>query len=124
MNRSVSSCDAQSLLAKAVELAGGDRGFARHLLELIVDTNRTTLAWLQESIEAESWQSAASAAHRIVGSARMLESSELIALFTELEEATHRHERDAVDALLPLVTGALAKLDVSIKAALSVANQP
>jgi HPt (histidine-containing phosphotransfer) domain-containing protein len=123
MNQSTYSDDARSLLVKAVELAGGDRIVARHLLEMIVDTNQSTLAWLQQSIDAASWESVASAAHRIVGSARLLGDTELIALFTRLEEVARKRERVAVDALLPLVIGAVAKLDEWIKAAVSVAHQ-
>jgi HPt (histidine-containing phosphotransfer) domain-containing protein len=124
MNQAISLDEAQSLLAKAVELAGGDQVVALHLLEMIVETNEDTLGWLQESIGAESWESVASAAHRIVGSARMLESSELIALFTGLEEAARRQEGVVVGALLPLAIDALAKLNVLIKAALSGASRP
>lgn len=123
MNQSACSADAQLLLAKAVELAGGDRVVARHLLEMIVDTNQSTLAWLQQSIDAASWEGVASAAHRIVGSARLLDDTELIALFTRLEEGARRQERVAVNALLPLVVGAVAKLDGWIKVAVSVAHQ-
>jgi HPt (histidine-containing phosphotransfer) domain-containing protein len=122
-NPPMSSDAASALLAIAVELAGGDQVVACRLLEMIVDTNRTTLALLRDSVAANSWDSAASAAHRLSGSARMLECADLIVLIDELEAAARSHEQVLTSTLLPHVASAVAKLEASIEAALGSATQ-
>jgi HPt (histidine-containing phosphotransfer) domain-containing protein len=119
MNFPMSSYEAQSLRAKALELAGDDHAVARRLLEMIAETNRTTLASLQGSVATASWNDVAGAAHRIAGSARLLACDELIALLTELEAAARERQHAVAGNLVPLVVATLAKLDVSIDAAVS-----
>lgn len=118
MNHRMPSYEAHALRAKALELAGDDHAVAQRLLEMIAETNRTTLASLQNSV-ASSWDGVAGAAHRIAGSARLLACGELIALLTELEAAARERERVAACKLLPLVVDALAKLNASIDAAVA-----
>jgi HPt (histidine-containing phosphotransfer) domain-containing protein len=117
MNHPMSSYEAHALHAKALELAGDDHTIAARLLEMIVDTNRSTLASLQDRIGASSWGEVASAAHRIAGSARLLGCGALIALLTELEAAARECEPERVGKLAPLVADALAKLELAIDAA-------
>jgi HPt (histidine-containing phosphotransfer) domain-containing protein len=111
------SYEAHALHAKALELAGDDPAIATRLLAMIADTNRTTLASLQDSIGALSWDEVASAAHRIAGSARLLGCGALIALLSELEAAAREREHAVVGKLMPLVADALATLKLAIDAA-------
>jgi HPt (histidine-containing phosphotransfer) domain-containing protein len=124
MNNSMSSDAAGSFLSMAVELAGGDQVVAQRLLEMIVETNRTTLMLLSESVTAGSWDSAASSAHRLSGSARMLELDDLVVLIDELEAAARAHKHVLTNTLLPHVVSAVTEFEASIKAALSSAGQP
>jgi HPt (histidine-containing phosphotransfer) domain-containing protein len=117
MNLPIPSYEAHSLRAIALELAGDDHAVARRLLEMIADTNRTTLASLQDSVAAASWDEVAGAAHRIAGSARLLACGELIALLIDLEAAARERQQAVAGKLLPLVVDALARLGVSIDAA-------
>lgn len=118
MNYALSAGESHALREKALELAGDDHVTARLLLEMIVETNRTTLATLRDSFESACWDSVASAAHRIAGSARMLECDELIAWLTQLEAAMRERDITRAAALLPRVVNALGELDVSIETAL------
>ena len=113
-----------SLRAKALELAGDDQAIAKRLLEMIADTNRTTLAALRDSLAAASWDDVASVAHRIAGSARLLACGELIALLTRLEAAAREREYAVASTLLPLVVDAVAQLNVSIANAVGDCVQP
>lgn len=117
MSPPMPSYEAHSLRAKALELAGDDHAVARRLLEMIADTNRTTLVSLQESVAAASWDEVAGAAHRIAGSARLLGCGELVALLVDLEAAARERQHAAAGQFVPLVVDALAQLDVSIDAA-------
>ncbi|CAE6695315.1 hypothetical protein R20943_00267 [Paraburkholderia aspalathi] len=112
-----------SLRAKVLELACGDEGTAVRLLRMIIDTNRTTLVLLRDKLKASSWGEVSSAAHRIAGSARMLDCFGLIALLTRLEAAAREREAALATALLPLVVDALESLDVSMHEALESAAQ-
>lgn len=118
MKHAVLADDFQSIGAKALELAGGDEAAARRLLALIVETNQATLAVLRDSVEGASWDAVGSTAHRIAGSARMLECSELIALLTRLESAARERDASLATALLPLAVNALESVDRSIGEAL------
>lgn len=124
MNRSLCSETARSFLAIAADLAGGDLAVARRLLKIIVETNRSTLALLQDSVAAEAWDIAASAAHRLTGSARMLECDDLVALVNELEAAAHARQRVLSVTLLPHVASAVAEFDLAVKVALGGSFQP
>jgi HPt (histidine-containing phosphotransfer) domain-containing protein len=110
--------DGKSLRAKVLELACDDAVAARHLLQMISDTNRATLTLLCDSVEAESWDVAGSAAHRITGSARMLDCRTLIALLIRLEAVARDRDTLLAKALLPLVVNALESLDLSVQKAL------
>ena len=102
------------LHVKALELTGDDHACARRLLELITETNRTTLMALRDSVETAEWDCVGSAAHRIAGSARMFDCSDLLALLTQLETAAREREAAVATTLLPRVAEAVASLDRSI----------
>lgn len=110
--------DFAQLRAKAIELVGDDERAIKRLLELIAETNRTTLASLRENAEAALWELVSSAAHRIAGSARMLDCDALLTLLTQLEAAARGRNRELATALVPRVADALARLDASIETAL------
>jgi len=118
MNPPMPTYEARALRAKALELAGGDDSVATHLLEVIAETNRTTLASLRDGFAASSWDAVAGAAHRIAGSARLLGCGELIVLLAALEGAARKHAQPVVGRLMPLVVDALIKLDASIDASI------
>jgi len=124
MNRSLCSDGASPFLAIAAELAGGDLRVARRLLEMIVETNRTTLVLLRDSVDAKAWDLAANAAHRLAGSARMLECDNLVTLINELEAAARAQQDVLVSALLSQVVGAVTEFEISVKLALGVSVQP
>jgi len=106
------------LYAKALELTGHDLAAATRLLKLIVDTNQSALTWLCDSFAEASWDGVASAAHRIAGSARMLECDELVALLKQLEAAAGGLETKLAAVLRPRVVKALERLNASIQEAL------
>lgn len=118
MNTEISCPDSRLLWQKALNLVGDDEHAAAHLLVLIADTNQTTLASLHEHFEVARWEGVGSAAHRIVGSARMLDCGALIALLTALEAAARAHYSELATALMPVVAEAVATLDKSIAKAL------
>jgi HPt (histidine-containing phosphotransfer) domain-containing protein len=118
MTHAVYFTDPHSLWDAALELVSGDHVTAGRLLEMIAQTNRATLASLRESFEAASWASVGSAAHRIAGSARMLDCGDLTALLTQLEAAARERDIALAIALLPCVVDAIEELDVSIGKAL------
>ena len=125
INHGVPAAGPQSFRQKALELAGGDHVTARRLLEMIAQTNRTSLAALHDSFKAASWDSVGSAAHRIAGSARMLECHEGITLLIRLEAAARQRDIALATALLPRVADALGAFNVSIGQALTeVASSP
>lgn len=114
MTPALSSATTAWANVKALELTGGDAFSARRLLTLIVETNRAALAQLHAGFEAATWDSVSSAAHRIAGSARMLECDDLLALLIQLEAAARGREVGTVTALMRSVADALASLDASI----------
>lgn len=118
MNTEISCPDPRSLWEKALDLVGDDEHAAAHLLVLIADTNKTTLASLHEHFEVSRWEGVGTAAHRIAGSARMLDCGALIALLTALEAAARAHNGELATALVPVVAEAVATLDNSIAKAL------
>ncbi|CAG4885915.1 Hpt domain-containing protein [Paraburkholderia saeva] len=84
--------DQYALARKVQELAAGDAGLAREFVRILIDTNRATLETLREALNAGSWKVAASAAHRINGSARLIGFEELVERTVQLESAaTARH---------------------------------
>lgn len=112
------SADPNLLWERALDLACGDHAMAGRLLEMIVRTNRTTLDSLRESCETASWEEVGSAAHRIAGSARMLERDDLLAMLTQLEAAACKRDVTQASAVIPRVIEALAKLETLIGTAL------
>ncbi|ACD21174.1 Hpt protein [Paraburkholderia phytofirmans PsJN] len=118
MDRTVLPVNADSLWNTALDLACGDKAAAARLLEMIAHTNRTTLDTMRKSFEAACWDSVGSAAHRIAGSARMLECDDLIALLIQLETAARARDIAGATAALPCVIDTIERLDVSIVKAL------
>ncbi|NKJ50367.1 hypothetical protein CIC12_27320 [Burkholderia sp. SG-MS1] len=117
MNSPMPTYEARALHAKALELACDDHRVAQYLLQMISETNRTALVSLQESVAASSWDAVAGAAHRIAGSARLLDCNELIALLAAIEAAARERQQPVVGTLVPLLVDALTKLKLSIDAA-------
>lgn len=118
VTHAITCADFAQLRAKAIELVGDDERAIQRLLELIAETNRTTLASLRENAEAAFWEPVSSAAHRIAGSARMLDCHALLTLLTQLEAAARERNSELATALMPRVADALTLLDTSIEAAL------
>ncbi|CAD6557693.1 hypothetical protein LMG28727_06418 [Paraburkholderia kirstenboschensis] len=118
MKTEISCPDPRLLWGKALDLVGDDEHAAAHLLGLIADTNQTTLASLHEHLQVARWEGVGSAAHRIAGSARMLDCGALIALLTALEAAARAQNSELATALVPVVAEAVATLDKSIAEAL------
>ncbi|AFT88876.1 hypothetical protein LMG9964_05860 [Paraburkholderia phenoliruptrix] len=110
--------DSYFVNARARDLVGDDERAVRRLLELIAETNRSTLASLHQSFEAGRWGELASAAHRMAGSARMLGHDELLAVLSDLEAAARTQDRERATAHMPLIAEALARLGKSIEEAL------
>jgi HPt (histidine-containing phosphotransfer) domain-containing protein len=122
MSPPTSANEARLILAVAVDLAGGDQVVARRLLEMIVETNRATLVLLRDSVDAEAWDDAASAAHRLAGSAILLARDGLVALINELEAAARQQQRVLANTLLPHVVSAVAEFEALIKVAVAIAG--
>ncbi|WP_025599106.1 Hpt domain-containing protein [Burkholderia sp. WSM2230] len=118
MKAAISCPDSRLLRANAQELVGEDERAITRVLELIAETNRTTLVSLQQSFEAGCWDEVASAAHRMAGSARMLAHDALTAALSELEAAGRAHNRELATSQMPVIAEALASLDKSIEEAL------
>ncbi|MFM0061230.1 Hpt domain-containing protein [Paraburkholderia phytofirmans] len=114
MNQTESIDGPHSLWEATLELACGDHATAERLLEMILQTNRSTLGSLRESFKAACWDSVASSAHRIAGSARMLKCDDLIAQLTQLETAARGRDIALATALLPSLIDAIEELDVAI----------
>ncbi|ASL46604.1 Virulence sensor protein BvgS [Burkholderia sp. AD24] len=110
--------DAHALAVKTLELCGGDHFSARRLLALIVETNRAAVIQLRDSFAAQAWNSVGSAAHRVAGSACMLEHAELIASLTQLQVAASGREIATISTLMQCSIDALERLDASIMGAL------
>ncbi|CAG4898612.1 Hpt domain-containing protein [Paraburkholderia gardini] len=79
--------DRHALARKVHELAAGDVAVARELVRILTDTNCTTLATLREALHTGSWSEAASAAHRINGSARLIGFRKLVEQTSQMEFA-------------------------------------
>ncbi|MFM0648437.1 Hpt domain-containing protein [Paraburkholderia bryophila] len=102
-------------------MTGGDHFSARRLLALIVETNRAAVIQLRDGFAAQAWDRVGSAAHRVAGSACLLECTELIAFLTELQVAAREREIATVSALTQRAIDALERLDMSITVALDSA---
>ncbi|RDK02222.1 hypothetical protein DLM46_13495 [Paraburkholderia lacunae] len=116
----LTATERRSLRGKVDELACGDEATGAHLLRLIIDTNRAGLATLCESYRREAWDEVRSAAHRIAGSARMLDCGGLTALLKRLETAARDRQVELIKALVPLTAATLESLDMSIQTSLGV----
>jgi HPt (histidine-containing phosphotransfer) domain-containing protein len=111
----ITASERRELSTKVHELVCEDATVAQHFIRLLIDTNQSTLDALRDAFGAASWESVASAAHRIAGSMRMLDCADMVALLVRLEAAAH--ERDAVlaRAILLIVANSLESLDTSLE---------
>ncbi|HZZ11221.1 MAG TPA: Hpt domain-containing protein [Paraburkholderia sp.] len=113
----VSRSEHDQLGAKVLELACGDVPTAAHLLDLILDTNRSTVAAMRHAFGLAQWDALASAAHRVAGSARMLDCHGLTALLMRLEAAARDRQTALAGAVLAIVVVSLERLDASLQIA-------
>ncbi|MGF6244460.1 HPt (histidine-containing phosphotransfer) domain-containing protein [Paraburkholderia sp. GAS38] len=117
----ISVRERESLHARIRELTCDDNAVARHFLRLLIDTNRSTLAELLEAFSTSSWGTVGSGAHRMAGSARMLDCMGLLALLSRLEEAACTHQAALARAILQVIANTLNSLDVSLQQLLDAA---
>lgn len=103
--------DQRALARKVHELAAGDVAVAREFIRILTDTNRTTLATLREALHAGSWSEAASAAHRINGSARLIGFRRLVGQTAQMESAAAAGDATRAAALIASVEADVERLD-------------
>lgn len=111
----IAASEHHALGAKLNELACDDEAVALRLIRLLIDTNGMTLAALRNACAAVSWEEVAGAAHRLAGSARMLDCFGMIALLVRLEAAAHEREIALARAILQVVANTIDSLDVSLR---------
>lgn len=105
----------QTLNAKILELACDDHAIGQQFIRLLIDTNRITLSVLHDAFNIASWDAVVSAAHRIAGSARMLDCADLINLLVQLEAAARQREADLARMLLQAVANIIDALDAALQ---------
>lgn len=110
----VATSERQTLHAKIDELACRDEAIAQHFIRLLIDTNISTLAMLRDAFSTLSWDGIGSAAHRLAGSARMLDCAAMIAVLSRLEAVAHERELALARALLQVVADTVDSLDASL----------
>jgi chemotaxis protein histidine kinase CheA len=69
-----------------------------------------------------SWDEIGRAAHRLAGSARMLECAGMIAILSRLETVARERELALARALLQVVAGTIDSLDVSLRELFELAD--
>jgi HPt (histidine-containing phosphotransfer) domain-containing protein len=111
----IAASERHALGAKLNELACGDGTVALHLIRLLIDTNDLTLATLRDAFRTLSWEEVAGAAHRIAGSACMLDCSGMVALLARLETAAREREFALAGAILQVVADTIGSLDASLR---------
>ncbi|MES2007841.1 MAG: Hpt domain-containing protein [Pseudomonadota bacterium] len=97
-------------------LAGGDADIVMDLVDSLVETNRTDLEMMRAALADGAWQRFGSGAHRIKGSARILECGALVTLCGRLESVAQFGDLATAQALLPILAPTLAQLDASLAA--------
>ncbi|EHP42133.1 hypothetical protein OR16_15962 [Cupriavidus basilensis OR16] len=97
-------------------LAGGDVDVVRELVDCLVDTNRIDLETMRAALTDGTWQRFGSGAHRIKGSARILECAALVRLCGLLESVAQFGDLATAQALLPILAATLAHLDALLAA--------
>jgi HPt (histidine-containing phosphotransfer) domain-containing protein len=117
----VSADERQALRARIRELACDDDAVASRFIRLLIDTNRSTLAELWEAFRARSWDALTSGAHRLAGSARMLDCGGLFALLSRLEEAANAQQQRLSHSILQVIGNTIDDLEVSLHQLLATA---
>lgn len=97
-------------------LVGGDADIVRDLVDSLVDINRIDLDMMHAALADGAWQRFGSGAHRIKGSARMLECAALVALCGRLESVAQFGDLATAQALLPILATTVAHLEASLMA--------
>ena len=103
--------DRRALARKVQELAAGDVAVAREFIRILTDTNQATLATLREALHTGSWSGAASAAHRINGSARLIGFRKLVAQTLQMESAASAGDAARAAVLFESVKHDVERLD-------------
>jgi HPt (histidine-containing phosphotransfer) domain-containing protein len=117
---SIAASERQTLRETIDELACGDEAIAQHFIRLLIDTNSSTLATLRDAFSTLSWDEIGSAAHRLAGSARMLDCGGMIAVLSRLEAVARERELALARALLQVVADTIDSLDVSLRELLNL----
>ena len=97
-------------------LAGGDADIVRDLVDSLVETNRADLETMRTALMDGTWQRFGSGAHRIRGSARILECAALVTLCGRLESVAQFGDLATAQALLPILAASVAELDATLAA--------
>ncbi|TXC83423.1 Hpt domain-containing protein [Paraburkholderia azotifigens] len=105
---------ANALQERIDTLALGDRAVAQDVTSALIDTNCATLLYMTAARDSCDWDGLARAAHRLAGSLSMLQCRREIALAMQLERAALEHDAPTVVTLLPVVTGAVARLNAQL----------
>ncbi|GMG92831.1 hypothetical protein Cmtc_40510 [Cupriavidus sp. TKC] len=105
-----SAADAARLWPALDALTGGDADIRTELVQSLVLTNTEDLAALLAACDARDWDQARAMAHRIKGTARMLDCHATVAVCQAIESASIRQDGDTVTALVPLLTQAIQRL--------------
>ena len=111
----ISAHDRDSLHARIAELACDDETVARHFIRLLIDTNDSTLAALHDAFSSRSWDAVGHGAHRMAGSARMLDCRGLLALLSRLEDAARTNQVELARPILQVIAHTIDSLNVSLQ---------
>lgn len=111
-----SAADGERLWPALDALTGGDADIRMELVQSLVLTNTEDLAALSAACHALDWDQARAMAHRIKGTARMLDCQATVAVCQAIETASIRQDGDTVTALVPLLTQAIQRLLAALAA--------
>lgn len=112
----VSKDECAALGALLNALVGGDANIVRDLVDSLVDINRIDLDMMHAALADGAWQRFGGAAHRIKGSARILECDALVALCGRLESVAQFGDLATAQALLPILAATVEHLEASLMA--------
>jgi HPt (histidine-containing phosphotransfer) domain-containing protein len=120
----ISISEMQALYEKVLELGGGDEAFVAPFVRLLLDTDTATLEALLGAVEASKWDVAASAAHRMTGSLRILGNVQAIKLMSTFEASLCSGEFEQARAVLPELTESIERMEVALKGVLASSACP
>lgn len=120
----ISISETQALYEKVLELGGGDKAFVSPFVRLLIDTDTATLEALIGAVRASTWDAAASAAHRMTGSLRILGNERLIELMSKFEAAVRLGEFDQARAILSEIVESHERMTVVLKGLLDSSARP